>query len=225
MRYFIVSFLYFFGAIFIFSCTAPQTNDQMEITTASSEAKELFFKGREKFANVELSAAVILFDQAIEKDPDFAMAHLYRARLTNDRDKSWQFMNKAMALTNQVSKGETEFILYYHAGFTGDGEKQKLHLNNLEQLYSNDRYVLDALGRYYYNNLNDYKKALSYYNKLTQVAPNYGPTYNMIGYCNIELENYDAAEVALKKYIELTPDSPNPYDSYAELLLTLGKFD
>ena len=47
----------------------------------------------------------------------------------------------------------------------------------------------------------------------------------MIGYSHIELENYDAAEIALKKYIELTPDSSNPYDSYAELLLTLGKYD
>jgi len=30
------------------------------------------------------------------------------------------------------------------------------------------------------------------------------------------------AEKAFKKYIELVPDSPNSYDSYAEFLMTLG---
>ena len=33
------------------------------------------------------------------------------------------------------------------------------------------------------------------------------------------------AEAAFKKYIELIPNDPNPYDSYAELLLKMGKFD
>ena len=32
------------------------------------------------------------------------------------------------------------------------------------------------------------------------------------------------AEQAFKKYIELIPNDPNPYDSYAELLLKMGKF-
>ena len=28
-----------------------------------------------------------------------------------------------------------------------------------------------------------------------------------------------------KKYVELIPADPNPYDSYAELLLKMGRFD
>jgi tetratricopeptide (TPR) repeat protein len=32
-------------------------------------------------------------------------------------------------------------------------------------------------------------------------------------------------KAAFKKYIELIPNDPNPYDSYAELLLKMGKFD
>ena len=30
---------------------------------------------------------------------------------------------------------------------------------------------------------------------------------------------------AFKKYIELIPDDPNPYDSYAELLMKIGRYD
>jgi tetratricopeptide (TPR) repeat protein len=37
--------------------------------------------------------------------------------------------------------------------------------------------------------------------------------------------NYAEAEKAFKKYIELVPNDPNPYDSYAELLMKTGRFD
>src|SRR5262249_9844679 len=37
--------------------------------------------------------------------------------------------------------------------------------------------------------------------------------------------DYPNSESAFKKYIELIPNDPNPYDSYAELLLKMGKFD
>jgi len=47
----------------------------------------------------------------------------------------------------------------------------------------------------------------------------------MLGYANRAIENYDEAEKAFKKYTELNPDDPNPYDSYAELLLKMGRFE
>ena len=39
------------------------------------------------------------------------------------------------------------------------------------------------------------------------------------------VEKYAEAEAAFKKYIELIPGDPNPYDSYAELLMKTGRFD
>jgi tetratricopeptide (TPR) repeat protein len=39
------------------------------------------------------------------------------------------------------------------------------------------------------------------------------------------LGDYPEAEKAFKKYIELVPNDPNPYDSYAELLMKTGRFD
>jgi tetratricopeptide (TPR) repeat protein len=85
--------------------------------------------------------------------------------------------------------------------------------------------VLDQAGIHYYAFMNDYQKALEYFTKATTVDPNYAPPYNMIGYTQIQLKNYDAAEKAFMKYIELVPNSPNSYDSYAEFLLTLGEYD
>jgi tetratricopeptide (TPR) repeat protein len=46
----------------------------------------------------------------------------------------------------------------------------------------------------------------------------------MLGYGQRFLGNYAAAETAYKKYISLIPKDPNPYDSYAELLMKTGRF-
>jgi tetratricopeptide (TPR) repeat protein len=47
----------------------------------------------------------------------------------------------------------------------------------------------------------------------------------MLGYSYRNLENYNEAEKAFKKYIELIPDDPNPYDSYAEMLSKVGRYE
>jgi tetratricopeptide (TPR) repeat protein len=49
--------------------------------------------------------------------------------------------------------------------------------------------------------------------------------FNILGYAYRQNGDYANAEQAFKKYIELIPNDPNPYDSYAELLLKMGKFD
>jgi len=46
--------------------------------------------------------------------------------------------------------------------------------------------------------------------------------YNGLGYAYRPLHRYDE-RAAFKRYIQLIPDEPNPYDSYAELLLKIGR--
>jgi tetratricopeptide (TPR) repeat protein len=46
-----------------------------------------------------------------------------------------------------------------------------------------------------------------------------------MGYAYRFLERYDEAERVFKKYTELIPEDPNPYDSYAELLMKMGRYD
>ncbi len=46
-----------------------------------------------------------------------------------------------------------------------------------------------------------------------------------MGYAYRFLERFTEAEAAFKKYTEMIPADPNPYDSYAELLMKMGRFD
>jgi tetratricopeptide (TPR) repeat protein len=47
----------------------------------------------------------------------------------------------------------------------------------------------------------------------------------MLGYALRDAQKYTEAEAAFRKYIELIPNEPNPYDSLAELLMNMGRFD
>ena len=49
--------------------------------------------------------------------------------------------------------------------------------------------------------------------------------FNILGYAYRQTGDNANAETAFKKYIELIPNDPNPYDSLAELYLKMGRFD
>src|SRR4029434_2356395 len=68
-------------------------------------------------------------------------------------------------------------------------------------------------------------QAIQYYKKATELEPKFSSAFNLLGYAYRQNEEYANSENAFKKYIELIPNDPNPYDSYAELLLKMGKFD
>lgn len=198
---------------------------EITITTSSEEALELFLEGRDKSDNIEFAAAALLFDQAIQKDPEFAMAYLYRSGSGGGFRIFRQNLEKSVSLVDKVSEGEKHLILYSQAQADGDGAKRKEHLDQLLKLFPNDKRVQTLGGNYFQYVLDDNETAIKHYKKATDLDKKYAPAYNYIGYAQSALGNYEAAEEAFKTYINLIPDSPNPYDSYAELLLKIGKYD
>jgi tetratricopeptide (TPR) repeat protein len=197
----------------------------LPITTSSDEARNAFKEGRAYFENVHTVKAAEFFDQAIKLDPEFALAHLFRG-LTNvgGFNVAETHINKAVSLADKVTGGEKNLILYQQAVFNGDQVRQKMYLDNLIVAFPYNKRIQALAGTYYYG-ISDYKTALDHLRKSVAIDENFAPSYNMIGYAESGLQNYEEAEKAFKKYIELQPDLPNPYDSYAELLLHMGRYD
>lgn len=197
---------------------------EIPITTSSKEALKYFTQGRDLAEDIEFITAAPFFDKAIAKDPGFAMAYLYRSMSGGGAKVAQENMDKAVSLADKVSEGEKLVILSYQAGNDGNAEKQKEYLDQLVKLFPSDKRAQLLAGNYFYNNYN-YSKALPYLEKATELDKNFAIAYNMIGYCQSALTNYTAAEKAFQTYIKLKPTKANPYDSYAELLLTMGKYD
>lgn len=197
---------------------------EIPVTTSSKEALKYFLEGRDKSEDFESVSAASLFDKAIEKDPAFALAYSFRAYSGGGYDVYRKNMDKSVSLADKVSKGEKLEILFFQAMAEGNLQKEKEMIDQLLKLFPADKRVQIYAG-FYYSNIADLNKALAHYKKSAELDSKYAPAYNLIGYTESTLNNYPAAEKAFQTYIRLNPEKANPYDSYAELLLKMGKYD
>lgn len=214
----VTAFLAVFVLCIIFVPALRAQNKEMPLT-GSKEAVALFLQGREKVENLEDPGT--LFDQAIEKDPNFALAYLFAGRTNADFQKN---VAKAVSLADKVSPGEREWILAVKAQNEGNLPERKAHLEKLVQLHPDDPRAHEQMG-YYYRSIGDNATALQHFQDAARLDKKYAPAYNDIGYANMGLGKYADAETAFKNYINLIPKNPNPYDSYAEMLMKTGRYD
>jgi len=201
---------------------------EMPITTSSKEALKLFIEAREKFMNGESDAAADLFEKAIEKDADFALAYLFSAYCKRSLELREQDLEKAVSLVDKVSDGEKAFILFVKAwdeDGKDDRETEQKYLDQLLKLAPSDKWILHIAGNYYSNTIKDYDKAFHYFNKVIELDKNYAAIYNDMGFAYMAMEDYEEAEKTFQTYIKMLPDRPNPYNSYASLLRRLGRID
>src|SRR5262245_10501418 len=200
------------------------TPKEVAITTSSEEARKLYLQGRDLVEKIRFTDGNKFFHQAVEKDPDFALAWLAAANSSATAKDFFDELKKAVETSSKASEGERHMILAADAGAKSDPAAQLDHLTKLAAMFPDDARVLNLLGGYYFGT-QDYERASEQYNRAIAANPALSTPYNQLGYAQRFLLHYPESEQAFKKYIELIPDDPNPYDSYAELLMKLGRFD
>lgn len=206
------------------STNTPGNSGKIAITTSSEDARKEFLAGRDLSEKLRITDSIQHFDKAISLDANFALAHLNRANVSPTGKEFFEHLKHALSLADKASDGERMLIQATEAGANGNPTKQKEILEKLVSAYPNDERAHFNLGGYYFGQ-QDYPKAIAHYKRATEIAPDYSTAFNILGYAYRQNEAYSDAENAFKKYIELIPNDPNPYDSYAELLLKMGRFD
>lgn len=197
---------------------------EIPITTSSKEALKIFLEARERSENFETAEAALLYDKAIALDPEFAIAYLNRAGSGGGYTLWKTNYDKAVSLIDKVTEGEKLLILYSQSVIKGQGQQRKEYLDQLLEKYPKDKRVHLLAAGYFYD-LSEYQKAIVHYKKATSLDKNFAPAFNMLGYSYSALNNYKEAEKAFQNYIKLIPNRAASYDSYAELLLKMGKHD
>jgi tetratricopeptide (TPR) repeat protein len=208
----------------ILSCAVSQDEGKIPITTKSEKAREYFLQGRDLAEKLRGQESIELFKQAIQEDPDFAMAYLNLAFVSPNAKEFFQNFDMAKALIDKVSEGERLWILGIESGINAFPMKQRELFQKMVEAFPNDERAHNLLAGNYFGQ-EDYQLAIEEYSKAALINPDFSQPYNQLGYAYRFLDNYSEAEKAFKKYIELIPNDPNPYDSYAELLLKMGKYD
>src|SRR5688572_26065935 len=119
---------------------------KLPITTSSEDARKLYLQGRDLLEKLRGTDARRLFEQAVAKDPDFALAHVGLANTSGTTKEFIDATTRAGALATKVSEGERHLILALEAGLKGDPKGNLAHLTELVRLLPNDERAHNQLG-------------------------------------------------------------------------------
>jgi tetratricopeptide (TPR) repeat protein len=206
------------------AASAAASADKVPITTSSEEARQLYLQGRDATEKLRVTDGYALYEKAVAKDPNFALAYCGMANAAPTNQTFFAAMKQAVALSDRASEGERLMIRGLQAGVTGDTAGQLRMYTELVEKYPTDERALTLVGNYYFG-IQDNPTAIKYLTKAVELAPDFTTPYNQLGYAYRFEGKYPEAEKTFKKYIEVLPADPNPYDSYAEFLMKVGRFD
>ncbi len=203
---------------------SPSTT-QVPVTTTSDSARDAYLAGRKLQESLRAADARVEFEKAAAADPTFALAQLGLATTAQSNQEFFAAAKKAEELAVASSDGERRMIEAFMAGVNGEPEGQLALLQSLETSFPDDQRVQQQLATFHFFTRQEYATAARHLERAIAIDPGFSPAYNLLGYSRRFLGDFAGAEDAFRKYTELIPDEPNPQDSYAELLMKVGRFD
>ncbi len=199
------------------------TSSHREVTTSSAAAYEAYREGVENDRRFYKKEAQVAFARALSLDPNFAMAMLRLAGLSN-HDQAHALIERARRLRGRLTERERLLVDLATAAEKGSLE-ERLRIARL--IHQKWPYDIDAAMFLCGNEMaqGHAEKALQIYSELLAQDPNNAAVYNQLGYYYAWRGDYDKAIENLKKYQFMAPDQANPYDSLGEVQAYSGRYE
>lgn len=182
-----------------------------DFATKNVAAYEAFVAGMQNFVNFDYAAAKGLFEVAVQKAPDFAMARYRLAHsmaALGDTAGALEQIKTARRDGVRLSAREQAYIAAgesYFARNYSEAEKQYRALLATYPYETEARalllYVLYAEGRY--------KDALVEADALTSQDPGDETAWSSAAELNLKLGHYDQADQTIARLLGIAPDNPN----------------
>jgi tetratricopeptide (TPR) repeat protein len=205
--------------------TREKEKDQrFPVTTSSRAAARYFETGMVHYENHRWNFALRDWREALQLDPKFALAYTWICFTTTDPAEESKDRAAAEGLINGVSPAE-QLMIRWMAGVHENNYIQGIQaMNDLAQMYPHDKRLNFLIGYWLYK-LDEYERSRSFTERALAEDDKYATAYNQLGYLYSRERQYDKAIEAMRKYVSLLPDQPNPHDSYGEMLRLSGRFD
>jgi tetratricopeptide (TPR) repeat protein len=202
---------------------AVYLTNRREVTTTSSAAYEAYREGVANHRRFYFKEAQVSFAKALSLDPNFAMAMLRLAGLSN-KDQAASLIERAARLRGRLNDHERLYIDLATADVAGNLEGRNKAAQAIRERYPDD---IDACMILAGNEMlqGHAEKALQIFSESIAIDPNNAGIYNQIGYYYAWRGDYDKAMENLKKYQFMAPDQANPYDSLGEVQAYSGRYD
>jgi len=205
-------------------CSLGKRKAVMPLSTSSEEASRLYSEGMGLLEVYRVDEARARFEQAVELDPDFALAHLALAETAPTFAGTLGSLRKATALKDGVSEGERRMILAFEAGTRGDPVMQSAHYQALVSLYPDDKAASARYGAFLISTGQN-QRALSNLDRAVALDPEYARPYLLMGTAHRGRGEFQLAREAVDRYLGLMPDEPAAHVALAELLMKEGRFE
>jgi tetratricopeptide (TPR) repeat protein/TolB-like protein len=204
--------------------------------TENIEAYDLYLKGRAAMRGQQaignIQKAIGLYEEALKKDPSFALAYAGIADATlilYDEKKESFFAQKALGAALQAQRlngnlPEVHFSLGKVYNASGRTAEAIIELKRGLELAPNSDEGYRALGAVYLMQ-GQKEQALQAYQKAVNINPYYWINYNSIGQAYALLGEYDKALIAIRRVIELEPQNSFGYLNAGVIYSEQGKYE
>jgi serine/threonine-protein kinase len=204
--------------------------------TENFEAYDLYLKGRSAMRGQQdvknIQAAIGYYEEALKKDPSFALAYagVADASLVMYHEKKDSFWSqKALAAAQQAERlndnlPEVHFSLGGVYTASGKSAEAVSELKRALQLAPNSDDGYRGLGKAYVA-LGQKDLGLQAYQRAIEINPYYWVNYNYAGQAYFRLGEYDKALAAFQRMIELEPTNSFGYLNAGAVYFQQGKYE
>ncbi len=207
---------------------AGQLASTRVLTTPDIEAFRAYQQGREAHLRFRYGDAVRHFQQAVELDSAFALAHFRLALALSALGRSSEAtMHARAARANLEAASERDRLFVEGIGqFADDTTAAITTFRELVGKYPDDK---DA--RIFFASLLAQRRgagdpeARRLLTQTVRLDPAYAAGYNMLAYFHLDVGDLEAADSLVERYVELEPEEPNPWDSKGEIRELSGRHE
>jgi serine/threonine protein kinase/tetratricopeptide (TPR) repeat protein len=187
-----------------------------QATTSSLDALKAFAMANEERAKGRARESLVLYQRAVELDPNFAMAYARIAVHYVNQDQleaAKEWIQKAYERRDRVSERERLYIEEKYYGYiTGEIEKTTETLQTWARLYPDDFIPHNNLA-INYKLLGRHEEALKESMEAVRLSPNTASARENLVSSFVALARFDEAEQAARELQRINPDSPGVHFS------------
>jgi tetratricopeptide (TPR) repeat protein len=195
-----------------------------EATTSSLEALKALTLGDEKHSAVNNVGSIPFYKQAVELDPNFAMAY---ARLgtaygnVGQAGTAEEYRKKAFELKDRASERERLYITAHYYNDSGQLEKGNAAWELYKQTYPRDDASYANLSDFELG-VGDFEKALKDSQDCIRVDPDSSAGYGGSARAYMGMNRLEEAKTAVNEGLQLHPDFTFLHDTLANIALAQG---
>ena len=209
--------------LIISSCTQKEVKEFMPVTTDSDLALEFYETAITALDRLNYSVAWDNLQYAIKEDPDFFMANFWLYYISSQESKS--VAERIVQSDAELNDAEKQIKTAFEYLLEGQYEKTVEYLQKAIALYPYDPQLYKILYMLQLQFMKDAEASIATIEDAIDACPDFPMAYNFLGYAHLDLNNFDQAEKAFDKYIELAPDQANPYDSKGDYFMEVKRYE